>query len=410
MAESCNSSRILLIGKVWPEPSATAAGRRTLDIFRALVAAGHELHFATAAVAPQEAFDLSACGVDVHRVRMNHSSFDDWICQLDPAVVIFDRFMTEEQFGWRVERNVPTAMRVLDTSDLHCLRKAREKVVLKGEDFNLLNETAIREIASIFRCDLSLMISEYEVELLQEVFGVPDSQLAYWPFFLQAAVESPTFEERTHCLLIGSFLHAPNLDAARWCAKEIWPRVQAMRPRIELHLYGSYGDQHANEFHRPQKGIFFKGRAEDALKTMKQYRLNLAPLRFGAGLKGKLFDGFETGTPSVVTPIAVEGIVGESDWGHHPTMDPQVMADTIVRLYEDKSSWLAVQKRSRHIAETRFCESDWLHQLPKLLDYDSKLLEERRHQQFLGRMLRHHQHRSTEFMGRWIETKERLQS
>ena len=223
-------------------------------------------------------------------MRVNDAAFDAWIAELQPEVVIFDRFMTEEQFGWRVAQLCPGTLRVLDTSDLHCLRKAREQVVLRGGSLDVFNELALREIAAIHRCDLSLMISEYEQALLHEVFGVPQTQIAYWPFFVSLPRTVPGYRERANCIMIGSFLHAPNLDAARWCATaEIWPRVQAALPGLELHLYGSYGDKYAAELHQPSLGIHYRGRADDALQTMQRYRLNLAPLRFGAGLKGKLF-------------------------------------------------------------------------------------------------------------------------
>ena len=400
--------RTLLIGKVWPEPSATAAGQRTLDVLQALQGAGHELHFATASAKPEQGLGLAERGISEHAVQVNDSTFDQWIAELNPDVVIFDRFMIEEQFGWRVERNCPSAMRVLDTSDLHCLRKAREDVVLKGRDLDLFNDIAVREIASIHRCDLSLMISEFEMELLRERFAIPESQVAYWPFFLDLPDAAPSFEAREHCILIGSFLHALNLDAARWTIAEVWPLVRKRLPKGELHLYGSYGEKYAVELHKPQLGILFKGRADNALRTMERYRLNLAPLRFGAGLKGKVFDGFRTGTPSIVTPIAVEGVLGDLKWGHQPSDDPQALVDAIVQHYKNEADWNALLLRSQQIASERFNLSDWPHRLPELIDQSLETLEQNRHQNFTGRLLRHHQHRSTEFMSRWIEAKQHL--
>lgn len=403
-----NKLRSLLLGKVWPEPSATAAGRRTADVLQSLHRAGHELHFATASAQPEQALDLAAMGVRTHSVQVNDSAFDQWLEALEPDVVIFDRFMTEEQFGWRVEQACPSALRVLDTSDLHCLRKAREEVVLKGAEYDLYNDVALREIASIHRCDLSLIISEFEWHLLQDIFGLPESQIAYWPFYLANVESGPSYEQRQHCILIGSFLHAPNLDAARWCAQEIWPRVRARAPELELHLYGSYGEKYASEFHRTQHGIHFKGRAVDALHTMQQYRLNLAPLRFGAGLKGKLFDGFQAGTPGIVTPIAVEGIAGNLAWGHQPSEDPQHFADAILATYQDPLQWTSLQQHGQRIAKERFSEATWKARLAERLAVAVEQRDVNRHAAFTGRMLRHHRHRSTEFMSRWIEAKQQL--
>ena len=90
--------------------------------------------------------------------------------ELNPEIVLFDRFMVEEQFGWRVTECCPDALKILDTEDLHCLRQARQVAVKENREFtlnDLYSDVAKREIASILRCDLTLMVSEFEINLLQ---------------------------------------------------------------------------------------------------------------------------------------------------------------------------------------------------------------------------------------------------
>ena len=113
--------------------------------------------------------------------------------------------MTEEQFGWRVAQCCPEAIRVLDTSDLHSLRLAREQVIKSGGALKLKNEIALREIAAIYRSDLTLIISEFEMEILGDEFGINDRLLAYWPFSLELSDECVIFENRKDFILIGSF-------------------------------------------------------------------------------------------------------------------------------------------------------------------------------------------------------------
>jgi hypothetical protein len=293
-------------------------------------------------------------------------------------------------------------LRVLDTSDLHCLRHAREQALKSGEVLKLRNEIALREIAAIYRSDLSLMISEFEMALLREEFGISESLLAYWPFSLELSDECVLFEDRKDFILIGSFLHPPNLDAARWSKAEIWPLIRQELPEAELHCYGSYGDRYAAELHDPKSGFYFKGRAEDALATMSLYRVNIAPLRYGAGLKGKVFDGFQTGTPTVMTPIAAEGICSNLDWGHAAAED---FAAAALQLYREPEAWRIRQFEERALCRERFDSAHWLSRLVSIIQrvVDEKV--QRRKQNFIGQMLRHHQHRSTEFMSRWIEYK-----
>ncbi|MFT5837058.1 MAG: hypothetical protein ACI9ZV_000561 [Candidatus Azotimanducaceae bacterium] len=394
----------LIIGKVWPEPSSTAAGRRTLDVMTALSARGWTLHFASSAQQGAHAPDLRARGVATHIIAVNDSAFDGWIESLAPDVVIFDRFMTEEQFGWRVAQHCPEALRVLDTSDLHSLRVAREEALKKQTPLNLKNETALREIASIYRSDLTLMISEFEMDILRREYSMPDRLLAYWPFSVSLSASYPHYSDRANFVMIGSLMHPPNLDAARWCKQHIWPLIRRQLPEAELHCYGSYGDRYADELNAPKDGFHFKGRAEDALQMMANYRVNLAPLRYGAGLKGKVFDGFLTGTPTVMTPIAAEGIFTEFGWAAE---DAEAFAREAVELHSDVVAWEARQKREQQVCHERFDAKLWRTRLPEVMEHAYENRHAHRESNFTGQMLRHHHHRSTEFMSRWIEAKNR---
>lgn len=395
----------LIIGKVWPEPCSTAAGRRTQDLITALTAAGWATCFASAAQRGEHALDLNALGLASHTIAVNDPAFDNWITALAPDVVIFDRFMTEEQFGWRVAACCPQTLRVLDTSDLHCLRLAREQALKTGVPPDLKNETALREIASIYRSDLTLMISDFEMDLLRREFALPEELIAYWPFAVDLPKSTPGFADRRHCMMIGSFLHPPNLDAARWGTQAIWPRIRQALPGAELHIYGAYGKRFAGELHAPKDGVHFKGRADDAHATMSRYRLNLAPLRYGAGLKGKVFDGFQTGTPTVMTPIAAEGITNGEGWAQ---AEPEAFAAEVIRLYQKPDDWQTRQTEERALCQERFNATDWPSRLPQLLETALHEKDARRRRNFIGQMLRHHHHRSTEFMSRWIEAKNHL--
>ena len=178
--------------------------------------------FGTTASKNENSVDLQKLGVQEFSLELNDSSFDKLIKEINPTIVLFDRFMMEEQFGWRVAETCPNAMRILDTEDLHCLRKTRQEALKQGVDFQvgqlLSSEIAKREIASIYRCDLSFIISSYEMELLQKTFGIHASLLCHLPFFLNSiSIETQqnwkSFEDRQHFVSIGNFLHAPNVDA-----------------------------------------------------------------------------------------------------------------------------------------------------------------------------------------------------
>jgi glycosyltransferase involved in cell wall biosynthesis len=266
----------------------------------------------------------------------------------------------------------------------------------------------LREVAAIHRSDLTLMIADYEVELLIAEFGIPERQVAYLPFWLELdEAEFKPFESRQDFMMIGSFMHPPNVDAARWFKQAIWPLIREELPQAEFHCYGAYGDRYKTEFHDPGNGFIYKGRADDALLTMQNYRVNCVPLRYGAGLKGKVFDGFQTGTPTVTTPVGAEGINGNEAWGCTISDDPETFARTAVELYTNAEGWAKVQAQGQHIARKRFSANKWLPRLTQDIETALAQMNENRKRHFTGRMLRHHQHRSTEYMSRWIEAKNR---
>lgn len=377
-----------------------------MGLIEAFLHADWSVTFATTAQRSEHSVDLAELGVMTEEIKLNDRAFDEWVQTLAPNFVVFDRYMTEEQFGWRIEKACPDALRILDTSDLHCLREAREQQLKEGGALHLFNDVALREVAAIFRSDLSLMISEYEIECLQSTFQVPATQLTYLPLMLdEPAKSSSTFADRKDFVMIGSYLHPPNWDAVRWCCAEIWPIIRGHLPDAELHLYGSYEPEKARQLASPAMGISFHGRAEDALQTIERYRVNLAPLRFGAGQKGKVADGFCSGTPTVATPIAAESMNGSIEWGCSICPDAAGFAQAAVELYSQPELWDRVQQQGYQIVRQRFLASEWK---PKMIDALKSLYTDSREKHFIGRMLRHHQHRSTEYMSRWIEAKNRF--
>ena len=179
---------VLIIGAVWVEPNSSAAGSRMQQLIKLFLHQNWQVTFACAAQKTNNELSLEELGVQEKSIELNSASFDDFIKKLNPTIVVFDRFLTEEQFGWRVTENCPNALRILDTEDLHFLRKVRHQQYKKGEQFT--NEALLeadqtkREIASILRCDLSLIISTFEKDLLKSVFKIDEKIIYYLPFLL----------------------------------------------------------------------------------------------------------------------------------------------------------------------------------------------------------------------------------
>jgi len=408
------NQRVLILGFVWPEPNSSAAGGRMVQLISIFKEKGFNITFASPAMDSDYMIDLESLGVTKKSIALNCSSFDVFVKELNPTIVLFDRFMMEEQFGWRVAGNCPDALRLLDTEDLHCLRLARQKAFKEYRKFTtddlLVEDVAKREIASILRCDISFIISEFEMELLQSVFKINNKLLFYLPLLLEPIDAStiqnlPSFEERNNFVFIGNFLHEPNWNAVQYLKETIWPLIRKQMPEAVLQIYGAYPSQKVLQLHQPKEGFHIMGRADDAQEVVKNARVVLAPLRFGAGIKGKLVEAMQCGTPSVTTNIGAESMCGDLPWNGFVSDEPQVFADKAVELYQDKTLWLKAQENGFRIIEKRYLKSLFEDDLIQhILKVQTHLKQHRLHN-FIGTMLQHHTLTSTKYMSRWIEEK-----
>jgi Glycosyl transferases group 1 len=408
--------RVLIIGFVWPEPNSSAAGGRMVQLISIFKQHGFEVTFASPAMDSDFMIDLDSLGVSKKSIALNCSSFDVFVKELNPTMVLFDRFMMEEQFGWRVAENCPNALRLLDTEDLHCLRLARQKAFKEKRIFStddlLVEDAAKREIASILRCDISLMISEYEMELLQTVFKIDSNLLYYLPLLLEQIDAStiqklPSFEERQNFVFIGNFLHEPNWNAVQYLKETIWPLIRKQMPEAILQIYGAYPSQKVLQLNQPKEGFYIMGRVDDAQEVVRNARLVLAPLRFGAGIKGKLLEAMQFGTPSITTTIGAESMFGYLPWNGFITDDVEVFAEKAVELYQDKNIWQKAQENGFEIIQKRYLKSlfedGFIQHILKVQSH----LKPHRLQNFMGTLLQHHTLTSTKYMSRWIEEKNR---
>lgn len=378
-----------------------------IEIFRK---DGYEITFACAAADSEFSVDLASLNITKKNIELNNSSFDAYLKELQPGIVLFDRFMTEEQFGWRVAEVCPDALRILDTEDLHCLRYGRQSAFKDERVFemqDLYNDLAKREIASIYRCDLSLIISEYEMLCLKTYFKVDESLLFYLPFLFEPVDTSnwKTFSERRNFISIGNFLHEPNWNSVQFLKEEIWPLIRKELKDSEIHVYGAYPSQKVDNLNNPKEGFIIKGRAESASQVIRNARVLLAPLRFGAGLKGKLADAMMNGTPNVTTPIGAEGMQNNLDWSGIIAGTAKEIAEAAVKLYMDEVLWKRSQKNGEQIINTLFQKDNFA---PEFIQRVESLLENidgHRKANFIGAMLMHHTISGTKYMSKWIEEK-----
>ncbi|GAB9464353.1 Glycosyl transferase group 1 [Globisporangium polare] len=436
-AFAASKRKVILAGSVWPERTSSAAGVRSSD----LIAILQEHGFQVLCVSPSrlnEHTELLAREFNVQCVQTdaNTDTFQKLLLETSPQLVLFDRFIAEEMYGWQAKKYAPEAARVLDLQDVHFLRKAREFLVKKQNvhfrdtldgqtlDVDAVEKQVIRELASIHRSDLTLYVSDFEKEVLTTRFQVDEDALHCCDFFYprpQAVDTLSTFAERKDIAFIGSFKHPPNVDAIEWMKTAILPlfRQDPRNDDAEIHIYGSYASNTArySKLEDQKQGFRLMGFAPDVHETLRQYRLTVAPLRFGAGIKGKIADSWLVGTPCVSTSIGAEGMTlsrsttaqdtqnRELRWGGLVTDEPAAFADAMHDLYANEGKWKAAQKTGMEICTERYDRernaSSLMQRLESVLLHKQTL----RKDNWMGKILWSEKFRATEYMSRFIRAK-----
>ncbi len=394
---------LVIIGLVIPEPASTAAGHRMMQLIQLFSEADYKITFLTAS----NNVEFSE-KIEIQKIEINNESFDKKIKELNPDIVLFDRYVTEEQFGWRVSENCPQAIKIIDTEDLHFLREARRKAFIEKREVDnedLVNDIFKREIASILRCDLSLIISEFEYQLLTEKFKINSDILFYIPFLTEKIEKNKkAFQERQHFVSIGNFLHEPNWQTVLKL-KSIWKNIRKELPNAELHIYGAYASEKVFQLHNEKEGFLVKGRANNVESIFNQYRVLLAPIPFGAGLKGKLWESMKFGLPNVTSSVGAEAMHKDLDWNGFIEDSDEFFVEKAVELYQNESIWNQANENAYQILEQIFDKQLYVNQFWETISKIENNLEAHRTENYLGKILQHHQLNSTKYMSRWIEEK-----
>jgi glycosyltransferase involved in cell wall biosynthesis len=377
---------------VWPEPRSSAAGVRTRELMAILQAEGFEVHAVSPGGNGPYRDELENLQIRTHSCDPNESSATDpELALLSPQLVIFDRFLMEEQFGWRTRQLWPIARAMVDTIDLHALRRARERTGTEIPSDEEFGDDLLRELASLHRAGGALVVSPVELELLVKRFAFPPERVACVPFSAAIEGERPGFFERANFCFLGNFRHAPNLDSVNWILHEHWPKIRARLPNAELHLYGAYPPAQVSA-HKGKSGVFSHGYVQDHRAALKSYRCLLGPLRFGAGIKGKVMEAWACGTPVAGTTLTFEGMGNAG-------LRSDSLAEEACDLHESQAAWEAESARGIAEVEALFSPASVRRA------FLAFLAESPATAGLTGRMLRHQSNNATKYFSRWIEAK-----
>ena len=288
-------------------------------------------------------------------------------CLYDPFFVNFETFFAERKqtFDVIILSRAETAAKVLpicrshapstpiifDTVDLHFVRRQRE-AALTGDKavHEVAGETQLMELKLAAECDAVLVVSPDEKEILAE--KLPRQRIEIVSNIHQTRASIPSFETRRDFLFIGGFEHTPNVDAMLWFVGQIMPLIRRQLPETKFHIVGSKMPEVVRAL--ACDDVLTHGYVENVDSFFESCVLSVAPLRWGAGVKGKINHSMSFGVPVVSTTIGVEGM--------HLTHGENVLvADTaeafakeVVRLHRDRKLWECLSRNGIENVETYF--------------------------------------------------------
>lgn len=240
-----------------------------------------------------------------------------------------------------------------DMVDFHALRMARE-AELRHDPLLAVRADAMREreVCLAREADIVVAISREEKAVLLDI--VPEANAAVLPnVFVIPSAKPPGPRGRRDILFVGGFWHTPNGDAVKWFANEVWPRLIERFPDLRFIIAGSNPSDDITAL-AVRPAIEVRGYIPDLAPLYQSARVSVAPLRFRAGLKGKVGEAMAHGLPVVGTPIAFEGMHEGEDRHFLCEEDPEKMAEAISLLILDDGKWLAVQAAARDYISRHF--------------------------------------------------------
>jgi len=346
---------VLLVDVAVPDPVRDSGSLRLSNLMRVLRSAGYRLVFIPDDFRTRgpAANALRAIGVDVP-VLSGARNAAAWVRRhhFDLEAAILCRHHTAGHWLPLLRSVAPGTRIVFDTVDLHHLRERREADHAGSRSLRrLADATRRRELGLVRRADTTWVVSPVERELLAG--ACPGADVRVLSNIIDEDTAGADYAVRRDLLFVGGLRHPPNRDAVEWLAAEIFPRIRERLPGVELHLVGAPGPDPLPDF-PPGSGIHAHGHVVDIAPYLDRCRIALAPLRFGAGVKGKINLSMAHGQPVVATGCAIEGMHLRHGYDVLAADDAAAFAAAVVRLYGDAALWQDLADRGRNNVRTHF--------------------------------------------------------
>ena len=347
--------RILIVDACTPTPDQDSGSLRMINIIQILQELGHQVSFMPENMAHFGDYTehLQQLGVECVYAP-TYASPVDYLAKKGHlfSVVILSRYYVAQPLLTCLSDYAPKAQLWFDSVDLHYLRELRMAELASDKSaLKAARQTKSKELAVAKACDLTLVVSPYEQSVLAE--EMPELKVAVLSNIHEVYGCQKNYKQRRDIVFMGGYQHTPNVDGIIWFVAEIWPQIYAELPDVVLHIVGSKAPEKVAALGQ-LPGIEFHGFVEDIGPIMSDIRIAVAPLRFGAGVKGKVNMSMSYGQPVVGTTVAVEGMFTRHGEDVLMTDDADDFAQQVIRLYQDEELWTRLSKGGLNNVEQYF--------------------------------------------------------
>lgn len=285
-------------------------------------------------------------------------------------MIMFCRHYIASQYVTDVRKWAPHASVVFDTVDLHYLREQRQaELELSDSLLAKAAQTRQLELGVIKQVDVTLVVSPIEQALLAD--DSPGAMVSILSNIHEPRQAETDYAAREGLLFIGGFRHPPNVDAVEWFVGKVWPLIRQQLPSVTLTIVGSHMPDAIKNL--AGNGIHTPGFVEDVHPLIDGARISLAPLRYGAGVKGKINQAMACGLPVVATSVAAEGMSLIANEELLVADEPQEFANAVVRLYQDQGLWAQISTNGYENVRKHFSRATAKATLADLLNFQKKL-------------------------------------
>jgi GT2 family glycosyltransferase len=350
-------------------PDSDSGSLRMFNLLRILQNLGYKVTFIPSNLLYDERYTpmLQAVGIECWHMPYQEVSVARHLAQYGSiySVVMLSRADVAESYINAALRHAPNAKVVFDTVDLHFLRERRlaelsgSKIEAEAAEMRRLQELGIARKAHV-----TLVVSPVEIELFKQ--EAPDVKVALVSNIHAVNGRSKAWGERENILFIGSFEHPPNVDAMHHFIDDVFPLLHQQRPNIRLLIVGPHAPKPL--LAKANANIEFLGFVEDIAPLFHNVRLSIAPLRYGAGVKGKINSSMSFGVPVIASPIAAEGMGLQHEVDVLIADTPEAFANAIVRAYDDEQLWQALSDGALDNLERHFSFAVATQQLREILE------------------------------------------